>query len=303
MPEFKVLVPLDGSRTAEHSLVYLDALSRLGDLNVQLLSVVDQWTDVRSLNPVEAGQREDNLLSTYLREVSSDIEKHSGIKVDTKVVHGIPATGVLEEASSFKPDLLMIASHGRSGPSRWRLGSVADKVIRGAECDTLVVGPKAVDQERWMEATLKAPFQSILLPLDGSDLAEAALARAKSFAEAYGSTVHLVRAVPIPAIADGYPGEAAYIPTLMDQMVEGAQEYLKEVASRFESKAAVKTYVAVGTASAVLEDYSRANGVDLVVMTTHGRGGILRTALGSVTDRLLAVGVAPVLVVRPRAGG
>jgi len=301
MPEFKVLVPLDGSRTAEHSLVYLDALSRLGDLEVRLLSVVDQWTDVRSLNPVEAGQREDNLLSTYLREVSSDIEKHSGIKVDARVVRGIPASGVLEEANSFKPDLLIIATHGRSGPSRWRLGSVADKVIRGAECDTLVVGPKAVAQERWMEATLKAPFQAILVPLDGSSLAEAALARATSFAEAYGSTVHLVRAVPIPTITDGYPGEAAYIPTLMDQMVEGAQEYLKEVASRFGSKVAVKTEVTVGTASAVLEDYSRANGVDLVVMTTHGRGGILRTALGSVTDRLLAVGAAPVLVVRPRA--
>ncbi|HLF76481.1 MAG TPA: universal stress protein [Dehalococcoidia bacterium] len=302
MPVFKVLVPLDGSRVAEHSLVYLDALRNMGDLQVLLLSVVDQWTEAHSLTPTEAGQREDNLLSTYLREVSSDIEKHSGIKVETKVVHGNPASGVLEAAHSLKPDLLIISTHGRSGPSRWRLGSVADKVIRGAESDTLVVGPKAIEQERWMEAILKSPFQSILVPLDGSDLAEAALVKAQAFAAAYGSTIHLVRAVPIPAIADGYPGEAAYIPSLMDQMVEGAQEYLKQVASRLTGVKEVKTDVAIGTAPMVLEDYSRANNVDLVVMTTHGRGGILRTALGSVTDRLLAGGVAPVLVVRPRAG-
>lgn len=300
MSDYRILVPLDGSRLAEHSLVYLDALKSLGEPQVLLLSVVDESEDLHSLSPAESGKRESNLLSTYLREVSADAQQHLGLKTETKVLNGVPATRILEEALGFSPDLLIISTHGRSGASRWRFGSVADKVIRGAVCDTLVVGPKAAEGENWMDAFLKPPFRSILVPLDGSGLAEAALARAKSFAETVGSAVHLVRAVPIPTMTGGDAGEAAYIPNLLEQLEEGAQAYLKEVASGWPAAVEVKTEVSVGTAAAVLEDYVSKNDIDLVIMTSHGRRGIVRTALGSVTDRMLG-GEAPVLVVRVAA--
>jgi nucleotide-binding universal stress UspA family protein len=299
--EYKILIPLDGSRLAEHSLSYLEALKGLGETKVRILSVVDDTVEFRALSPGEADARESNLLATYQREVSADIEKHLGLQVEAKVVKGVPLTCVLKEAVEFAPDLLVVSTHGRSGPSRWRLGSVADKVIRGAACDTLVVGPKAVEKEKWLEASVQPPFKSILVPLDGSKLAEEALPKALAFAKAFASTLHLVRAVPIPAIADGFPGEAAYIPNLLDQMVQGAKAYLDEVKASLTGAPEVQTEVAVGTASGVLEDYSAGHAIDLVVMTTHGRGGLVRMALGSVTDRLLAAGGAPVLVVRAKA--
>ena len=164
MPAYKVLVPLDGSRLAEHSLIYLDALRSLGESEVLLLSVVDQPEAFKYPSPAEAIEREANLLGTYLREVSSDIEQHLGITVETKVTTGAPADCVLEEARAYSPDLLVISTHGRSGPSRWRFGSVADKVIRGAECNILVVGPKAAEAAKWLEGRIMAPFKSLLVP-------------------------------------------------------------------------------------------------------------------------------------------
>jgi nucleotide-binding universal stress UspA family protein len=292
------MVPLDGSRLAEHSLVYLDALRSLGESQVELVSVVDEAEDFHSLEAAEGQQREANVLSTYLREVAADISQHLGIEVETKVLNGAPASCLLEEVDAFRPDLLVISTHGRSGLSRWRLGSVADKLIRGATCNTLVVGPKAAERSTWLEARIMEPFKALLVPLDGSSLAEAALPVASGFADSYGSTLHLVRVVPIPTVADGIGGEFAYMPDMLGTMVEAAKSYMKRTAEELQ-RPDLKTEVIVGSAAIQLEDYVAAKNIDLVVMTSHGRRGFARTALGSVTDRLLG-GMAPVLVVRPK---
>jgi nucleotide-binding universal stress UspA family protein len=262
-----------------------------------LLSVVDEAEDFHSLDPNEALAREENLLATYLREVAADIKQHLGIEVETRVVAGSPANSILEEAARYSPDLLVISTHGRSGFSRWRLGSVVDKVIRGAVCNTLIVGPKAAERGTWIDARIMEPFKSLLVPLDGSVLAEAALPVASMFAACYGAQIHLVRAVSVPVAADGM-GEVSYMPDLLDTLIKSAQAYLRNTAAQL-ARPDVKTDVLVGAAAWRLEEYVAAKGIDLVVMTSHGRGGFVRTALGSVTDRLLG-GAAPVLVVRPQ---
>lgn len=296
MPQFKVLVPLDGSRLAEHSLVYLDALRSMGESHVRLLSIIDQDEDGRALQSEEARVREENLLNTYLREVAGDIRQHLGIKVETRVAAGSAATVILEEAESYSPDLLVISTHGRSGVSRWRMGSVADKVIRAAACNTLVVGPKAAERTTWIDAHILEPFKSLLVPVDGSALAESALPVAEAFAAAYGAQIHLVRVAAIPVTGDGMEG--IYTTDLLNDAITSAKEYVQSVATKV-SGSDLKTDVLVGNAAAELQDYVAANAIDLVIMTSHGRGGFVRTALGSVTDRLLG-GAAPVLVVRPR---
>jgi nucleotide-binding universal stress UspA family protein len=296
MAQYKIMVPLDGSRLAEHSLVYLDALRSVGESQVLLLSVVDEAEDLRALDPDEALAREENILATYLREVAGDVKQHLGIEVETRVVAGSPAVSILEQAANYSPDLLVISTHGRSGISRWRLGSVADKVIRGAVCNTLVVGPKAAERGTWIDARIMEPFKSLLVPLDGSGLAETALPVAAMFAESYGAQIHLVRVVQVPATADGM-GVISSMPDLLDTLIEAARSYLSSAATKL-GRPDVKTDVLVGGAAWQLEDYVAGNAIDLVIMTSHGRGGFVRTALGSVTDRLLG-GAAPVLVVRP----
>ena len=300
MGEMNVLVPLDGSRTAEHSLVYLDALRQLGPARFMLFSVADEAEDFHGEASEEAIERESNLLSTYLREVGKDVQTHLGVEVLRKVVRGVPAARVLEDIEVTKPDLVVISSHGRSGVKRWRLGSVADKVIRGAECDILVVGPKAHEAEVWLDVRAEQPFKSILVPLDGSPLADQALTVAERYGACFGATLHLVRAVSMPSYATGFAGEGAYLPELLDTLVKGATEDVRKAAAGLDASQVNVTDILIGDAATQLENYVTERGIDLVIMTSHGRGGLSRTALGSVTDRLLAEAKAPVLVVRPK---
>ena len=298
---YKILIPLDGSRLAEHSLSYLRALKDLDEEQIELMSVADVEENYRGLAEENVKDREINVLRDYLKGVQEKAKSTFGIEAGTRVVGGSPADAILREADEFSPDLIVIATHGRSGLSRWRFGSVADKVIRGGSHNTLVIGPKAADKDNWVDDATPPSFKTILVPLDGSELGEAALVVAQALATHFSSEVHLVRVTPIPVIDEGMGGAGIASADLMDSMVDGARQYLAEAAGRVTTPGGVKTEVLIGPAAAGLEDYIDEHDIDVVVMTSHGRSGIARVALGSVTDRLLGAGTAPVLVVRSMA--
>lgn len=294
MSDYKVLIPLDGSRLAEHALAFLPALSHFGHLDVTLVSVIDFADDLLDAVATEEQEREHNLLSTYLREVASDLEKHLGAKVHTETVRGTASQEILEQVEAVSPDLVVISTHGRSGIARWQRGAVADKVIRAARCQVLIVGPKAMEQGQWLEAEAVPPFKHILVPLDGSDTAEAALSTAMLFATQFNSQIHLFQVMPYVPLAVGFwdtPTKVA------EEVLDSGREYLAGVVEKLAAPQQVVTEVSIGSPSMELDSYIEANEIDLVVMTSHGRGGVARAALGSVTDRMVGVG-PPVLVVR-----
>ena len=203
MSEYKVLIPLDGSRLAEHALAFLPALSRFGQLHVTLVSVTDIPEDILEFVASEDEEREHNLLGTYQREVAADLEKHLGAKVVCETLRGSAATRILEAATAVSPDLLVISTHGRSGIARWRRGAVADKVIRRATTPVLIVGPKAMERGQWLEAEAVPPFKRILVPLDGSETAEAALTSATAVAaiDAVGAVLFIAFVIVPPSAA------------------------------------------------------------------------------------------------------
>lgn len=295
MTQLKVFVPLDGSKLAEGSLAYLSSLRELGEVQPMLFGVVDELERVGNLDVEESMRREQNLLASYLHEVASDIQKHLGLHCETRLAYGNPAEQILQAIEDFDAELIVITTHGRTGADRWRLGSVADKVIRGSHRNVLVLGPKAAKTAEWY-AEVSEPFKQILLPLDGSDLAEDAIPVALRFAIRYQSTLHLVRVVTIPLYGD-ISGEIGY-PDLLEVMNDGATRYLDAIAQRKGMPAHVQRKVLTGPPASELQGYVEANHIGLVVMTTHGRGGLSRAAFGSVTDRLLGSG-APILVVKP----
>ena len=297
MSSYKVLVPLDGSRLAERSLNYLPAFKKLGALEVELLGVIDEPNELLGPLAEEAIEREANIVTTYIATVAEELGQHLGIEVESKVLGGEPDEVIVTYADRIKPNLLIISTHGRSGLQRWRLGSVADNVVHQATWPTLVIGPKA-GTAHWPEAEMIEPFQSILVPLDGSPLAEQALAPAQEYAQHFGSQVHLVRVVTLPVMADGMGMTATYVPEVLSAIEEGGRDYLSKVAAQLALSGKTETEVLVGSPAIELEEYAKKNNIDLIVMTSHGRGGIVRTTLGSVADRMLGT-VAPVLIVRP----
>jgi nucleotide-binding universal stress UspA family protein len=271
----------------------------LGVTHVEIVSVLDPDV-VRARAGRDDTDRERNLLESYHADVAEDLRTHTGLDVETKVLAGPAAATIIDEAEATRPDYLVISTHGASGLSRWRLGSVADKVIRGASRPTLVVGPKAAERVESLAATLMPRFKSILLPLDGSALAEGALPYGRRFLEAFGGQLHLVTVASINAMGTdvAWAGVSAQ---LDENLAREARAYLEQAAAKAEGMGSATLAVRFGSPAEALSEYVADNAIDLVIMTSHGRGGLLRSALGSTTDRMLG-GAAPVLVIRGEDG-
>ena len=152
-------------------------------------------------------------------------------------------------------------------------------------------------------------YARIVVPLDGSPLAEQVLPHVEALARAFDSTVTLVRATspPGPIIVDtagtlpvGGPGAPVVDPTpLVEAEREAAARYLEELVDRLRGQGiAVESSLPEGGAADAIGAQARALGADLIAMTTHGRGGLGRLVFGSVADAVLRQAPCPVLLVR-----
>jgi nucleotide-binding universal stress UspA family protein len=137
----KILLPLDGSRIAERALDALPSLAKLGPPTIRLVSIIEAIEGLSEVAADERLAREQGLLKGYL---DSTVERlravYGAAAVDSLLLAGDPADEILSQEATFAPDLLVIGTHGRSGIGRWRIGSVADAVIRRAQSDTLIGG-------------------------------------------------------------------------------------------------------------------------------------------------------------------
>ena len=153
-------------------------------------------------------------------------------------------------------------------------------------------------------------FEKILLPLDGSELSEQAIASARGMAQAFNSQLHLLQVLSLRdqfALTRGMDYGAVssgLSQSLMDEVTAAetakAEEYLAGVAVRLKADGLdVVTAIPEGPAAEKIIEYAESQSIDLIVMSTHGRGGIQRLLVGSVTDRVIRSSTLPVLVVRP----
>lgn len=315
----KILVPLDGSKLAEQVLPYVQVLARAQKLPVVLvqsynpipIEVFDALGEQPPL-PVDAqGTASSGGRGSYLAEVSearrlSAAHYLEGIR-QAFAEAGIPATAVVrdivaeeaiaEEGGEGQRTLIVIATHGRSGITRWVLGSVLDRVLQSTSNPLLVVRPREDAPAR-----VEARFRNIILPVDGSPVAEQVLPFAIALAKALDLTVRPVRV--LPQLAAYYGNFAGYSDTAYQGFIEDAEravsEYLHELKGRLrqEGLTKVETAVLAGSPANAIVDLARDIPDGLVAITTHGRSGVGRWVLGSVADRVVRGSRAPVLLIR-----
>ena len=173
-----VIVPLDGSELAEEVLPHVVELIRGRDCRVYLLSVTPMMRrmapPVVDLHPnSEERQRVERELEEYLQKMAERLKADAAeVEVEVAVRFGRPADKVLAFADDVGADLIAMTTHGRSGIRDWIFGSVADRILRGATCPVLLV--------RAGQAQLRTTYRRILVPLDGSELAEQVLPYVKA---------------------------------------------------------------------------------------------------------------------------
>jgi nucleotide-binding universal stress UspA family protein len=197
-------------------------------------------------------------------------------------------------------DLVVMTTHGRGPFSRFWLGSVADEFLRRAPVPVLLVRPQETKPDLGREPALR----HVLVPLDGSPLAEQILGPAVSLGSLTRADYTLLRVVPPPMFgvydAGGFAISPVEEPSLEEQRSH-AEAYLDKVAERLRAKSLpVRTQVIVGRqpSEAILEE-AQTQAIDLIALATHGLQGLQRLLLGSVADKVIRGASIPVLVYRP----
>jgi nucleotide-binding universal stress UspA family protein len=299
----KILVPLDGSKIAEGILPYARTIAQTFKLPVELLHAIDPevistFTDPshgRYADNVEAGMKSYAL--DYLKPVAASLA--NALTAHCRVEVGTPADVIVERASAERDTLIAMATHGRSGVQRWLLGSVADKVLHMTTSHLLLA--RTAEQLDSREA---APLKSIVVPLDGSELAEKVLPSVVVLAKGMSLDVILIRAYELPNALYATDESMPKLLELVDRLKREANSYLegKVQQLRREGLNRISYVVREGNGAAEIIDFARKTPENLIAMCTHGRSGI-RRVLGSVTDRVVRNSWDPVLVMPPAAAG
>jgi nucleotide-binding universal stress UspA family protein len=302
-----IMVPLDESVFSEHALPLALSIARRSGAAVHLVQVhiipgpLYDVTGLPSLDgrmDAEARERERSYLSGLARHLAATWN----LTVTTALLdEAKPIADILHQhALASGVELIVMTTHGRGGVSRALLGSVADALVRQASMPVLLVRPhtEALDL---LDLTREQGIKQMLIPLDGSALAEDILEPALDMGRLMHAECSLLRVVT-PIAADDAIDALLIDPDeqLLAHRQAEARAYLDQVAERIrDAGLSVQTHVLVGPATETILAYSRQHQVDLIAMATHGRSGLARMFVGSVAEHVVRHAAVPVLLHRP----
>lgn len=306
-----ILVPLDGSPLAEQALPLALGIARRAKAVLQIVQVQPPLSSIYSEGPIFAESDLESQIKArhraYLERMARRLESIAPVKVNPFLIEGEIAPTLCAHVTRSEVGLVVMTTHGRGPLARFWLGSVADELVRRLPRPLLLLRPRDALPEFGTEPA----FKRVLLPLDGTPLAEAIIEPAVALGRLTSAEYILLRAVR-PILLTSYNlegmGIGAQVDTLIEQtrkvqeqLEQEAQAYLARTAHRLRDRdVRVHTRVVVEEqpAAAILHE-AISSGADLIALETHGRHGLSRLLLGSVADKVIRGSTVPVLVHRP----
>ena len=275
----KILVPLDGSELAERAVPYARRLA--GVVGRLVLVRAIQGDDREALDEAE----------TYLSAFADRLQQ-DGSAAEWRLYYGPAPEGIKKEAGLQRADAIVMSTHGRSGVQRLVFGSVAEHVLREADVPVLLI------PARTPAAWHASAGQQVVVPLDGSDISEAALEPAIALAGRLGASLLLVGVVES---LDLTPlAYEIYVPEPSSDLQHEMEVYLDAVAARVRQRGLkVATQLDVGQPAQTIAGLAAQADTAAVALATHGRGGLALLLMGSVTTDLVRHAAAPLFVIRP----
>lgn len=275
----KILVPLDGSELAERALVAATALAEPNAAKLLLVRAAMSHT----LAGVDGQERRVGAIQeaeAYLARVRADLVER-GLTVDTVVPYGPAADCIADQARLQSADLILMSTHGRTGPARLLFGSVAEAVVARSSVPVML-------ERAWrplVHPPRFGPGSALVVLLDGSPFAESAIEYALRLAASVRSRLDLVQ---VTGIRDEIDAADAYL--------NGVRA---RIADRYPSVSVATNVRCADDAPGEIERLLTEAQPALAVMATHGRTGLRRSLLGSVAGHVLRNAVAPLVLVRP----
>jgi nucleotide-binding universal stress UspA family protein len=292
-----LLVARDFSSVSDRAVRYaLDMAARTGaTLHVLYAEVLheadsDDETDRSPAHDLDT-------FRTELKEVGAvSAEALDAVSVKEETRRDVSAgPAILSYAAEADVDLISLGTHGRRGPSRILLGSVAEEVVRRADRPVLTVRGEGEDRP----APSPEAVERILVPVDFSDYSRDALRAAKEWATLYGATVDTLHVIAETLHPAYYVGGVESIYDMHPDIEQTIQDRLDTfVAETDGPEVEVRTNVRVGNAAPDIVEFVDENGIDLVTMSTHGRTGLDRFLLGSVAEKVVRHVQCPVITMK-----
>jgi nucleotide-binding universal stress UspA family protein len=277
-----VMVPLDGSPAAEAALPWAVYLAKKSNGSVRLVGVhappavlLDGETLVGSVVPDESVRRKE---ADYFAEVQARLNP-TGVPVSAELLDGSVIASLADYARAQRPSWVVMMSHARGPVARFFLGETATEFVRKSPCPVLLVHPASGPAD--LAAAPDA--RHVLVPLDGSPLAERMVGPAAEFARAIGADVTLL------TVLAGVSDPA------------GAERSLNRHAAELRASGLTVEVVTIpkgGPADVIVSQVEGRRGT-VVALATHGRGGLSKLVWGSVADAVVRRTSAPVLVFKP----
>ena len=295
-----IMVPVDGSAFSRQAVFHGLRLARKNGAQLRLVRVASipglvGGPDIVALENIARTSERDTILAELYR-LAAECRATSHVDVTANVEDGPVADALRGHALRHQVDLIVMATHARRGIARVWLGSVADRLIRETRIPVLIARPPSLATE----LVDGACYRRIIVPLDGSALAERSLAPAIALAELEHAELTLLRIVTAEKdIPDGELHATNGPARARD--VDEAEQYLSGVRVRL-----AEHHVRMRSAVVVADDvpqaiigFAQANDIDLIAIATHGRGGFARAVLGSVADQVMSEGVLSTLIIHP----
>lgn len=278
----KMLVAIDGSESSMHALKESFKLARNEKSWITVVSVVPEYKgdlDLVAVGNIMASMRKS---SEDALHKARELAKAEGALIKTVCEEGEAYERIIDLAEAENCELIVMGRRGLSRLERVLMGSVTARVIGHSPIDVLVVPRDA-----------SIGWDKILVAVDGSKYSKSATERAIDFAAAYGGELKVLSIVDVPA---EFYGES---PDAVENLISKAKTYVEEVKKQAEA-AGVKaeTLVREGEAYKMILDVAEDLSVSTIVMGSHGRTGLKRLLMGSVTEKVIGYAHCPVLIVK-----
>lgn len=295
-----IMVPTEGTGFDREAIKVALRLAGKSDAQIHLVRVAKPAALVAAAGGLDSvvlageaqtAQRDLELSELYM--LAAECRGITSAPIITSLEVG-PVGDVLEAyAARVAPDLIVISSHGRHGIARLSLGSVTDALIRNAHVPVLVVKPES----SYLNPRAAERFKQMIIPLDGSSLAEQILEPAIALAEYEQAEIILLQVIVDTDKATMYGTHSWW-----EEEVATAHAYLARIASRIRrSGLSVSSDIVIGTSvSEAIASFARSHRAELVAIATHGRSGLQRAIRGSVADELARTAPMSILVLHPQ---
>ncbi len=285
----KILVPLDGFELSEKVLNHIEVLAKRTNADIILLRVVPFSFPSKLIPLRKIGAKIDKEAFDYLFSINAKLGE-KGIKGEVFVREGNEPGVICDFAREKKVDLIAMSTHGRGGIKRWALGSVANKVIQTSPVPILLY---RIAEEK----VTPSHYKNVLIPVDGSHLSENIFPQARYLVELFKAKVWFLYVINTHLIESfALLGKS----TSEKELTENIQNYFSALEKRLKEAKATNYEIIIkkGDPAETICNFAEENEIDLIAMSTHGRGGITRWSLGSVADKVVRGSTKPVLLIR-----